>query len=76
MINFGSIGGRRCVSFRVSEDGLVFRRGWRDVAEFMGLKEAVKMGVAITARESFRRFKIARKAWAKRRIGKQLLLSL
>ena len=75
IINFGQIGGRRAVTFKVSNDGLVVRKGWQDVAQFVGSADALEMGIAIPARESFRRWKISRKAWKTRRAS-QLLLPL
>lgn len=68
--NFGAIGGRRIVTFKVSSDGSVqpawFRRSrFRDY-----LPE-----VWITGHEAFRRWKVARKAWRSRK-RRQLELGL
>lgn len=55
-INFGRIGLRRIISFHVTSDGEVLRSGFPAAEPFL-----------IPAREHFRRWKIARKAWATRR---------
>lgn len=74
-INFGSIGRRRCITFKVSEDGYVMpaklRRDWTNSA--LDYSFLADMGELITARESFRRWKISRKAWNTRRGNKQQL---
>lgn len=77
-INVGAINGRRTVTFKVTNDGIVFRRGWTLAdAEFLGgLRELQEHGAVIPAREAFRRWKVARKAWQTRRRAKQLLLKL
>lgn len=72
-VKFGSIRGNRCVSFKDHEVGTVPCAGWRDVGQFLTASDLRHMGKAITARESFRRWKIARKAWNTRRGNKQQL---
>jgi hypothetical protein len=67
-INIGAILGRRCVSFRVSEDGHVLPKKFAHLT----IEEAPRY--LITARESFRRWKIARKAWQTRKNRNQLQL--
>lgn len=78
--NFGSIHGRRIVSFKVSNDGMVlpakFRRGgWSDL-EGEGVAFLKDVGELISAHESFRRWKAGRKAWRTRRNTHQLSLPL
>jgi hypothetical protein len=68
-INFGAIRGRRCVTFRVSEDGHVLPKKFVHLAE-----EEIDRTLFITARESFRRWKVARKAWQTRKNRNQLQL--
>lgn len=58
--NFGSINGRRIVTFKVSYDGMCI---------------PVSGGKPISGLESFKRWKIARKAWRTRK-SKQLTLPL
>ncbi len=66
-INFGSINRRRCVTFKVTEDGKVLPK------KFMHIPvEEAPDSIFITARESFLRWKIARKAWRIRRYRNQL----
>jgi hypothetical protein len=76
IINFGKIGGRRAVTFHVSNDGKVvpakFRKGEWDCAETLSVLD--EMGELISAHESFRRWKIARKAWHTRKFRNQLSL--
>jgi len=77
-INFGSIGGRRCVSFKVTNDGLVVPSslrlvGWDYPEAVSVLYDRRKL---ISGHEAFRRWKTARKAWRTRKRGKQLLLNL
>lgn len=67
-INFGKINGRRCVSFAVSEDGRVPRSGREDY-------DGEYPQEWIPARESFRRWKIARKAWRSRKNKAQTTLT-
>lgn len=79
IINFGSIGRRRCVTFKVTEDGKVIPAKHRNGGLKIGydeeewLAELNSTGELITAHESFRRWKAARKAWNTRRGNKQQL---
>lgn len=75
--NFGAIGGRRCVSFKVTNDGMVIPAKYRnrDWDESDAISELHEMGELITAHESFRRWKTARAAWRTRK-AKQLTLPL
>lgn len=76
-INVGAINGRRTVTFKVTHDGMVFRRGWHpEYGQFLGVDALLKLGAVIPAHEAFRRWKIGRKAWQTRRRAKQLLLKL
>lgn len=74
--NFGAINGRRVVTFKVSEDGIVPVAGWRHFGQFLSGAELREMGKGITAHESFRRWKVARKAWHTRKWKNQLSLPL
>lgn len=77
VINIGAINGRRTVTFKVTNDGMVVRALFKDLMEAgFEMDHLREIGAIIPARESFRRWKVARKAWATRRIGKQLLLKL
>lgn len=70
-INFGRISGRRIISFRVSDDGMV----WPAKCRSRDMQTEVDCDAEmITARESFRRWKIARKAWRTRKERGQLRL--
>lgn len=76
-INIGAINGRRTVTFKVTKDGMVVRALFKDLMEAgFEMDHLREIGAIIPARESFRRWKVARKAWTTRRIGKQLLLKL
>lgn len=80
--NFGAINGRRVVTFKVSTDGKVVpakhRGGGREIGYDDGewLSELDSLGELITAHESFRRWKISRKAWHTRKWKNQLSLPL
>lgn len=69
--NFGAINGRRVMTFKVSHDGLVIPKKW-DTIDAPLLDELHDRGELITAHESFRRWKIARKAWHTRRWRHQM----
>jgi hypothetical protein len=71
--NFGAINGRRIMTFKVTVDGMVLPSRWRGYERKM--HNVHDEHFWITARESFRRWKIARKAWASRR-RKQLALPI
>lgn len=75
--NFGAIHGRRCITFKVTGDGLVVPAKFRnhDWDESDAISELGATGELITAHESFKRWKASRKAWKTRR-ARQLLLSL
>lgn len=73
--NFEKINGRRIMTFKVSNDGLVLPERYRRPVEdgVLELGELLRE-FGISARESFRRWKIARKAWATRRKQQELPL--
>lgn len=75
-INFGAIHGRRVVTFKVSNDGMVLSAKLRRRVEQNEFLVLSGTDPDITSREAFRRWKIARKAWRTRKHGKQLSLPL
>lgn len=72
-INFGMIGNRRCVTFKVTNDGKVLPSRFKR-EDVWNWGDSLKP-FWITSHEAFRRWKIARKAW-KTRKSKQLTLPL
>lgn len=72
--NFGKINGRRVMTFKVTGDGMVLRSGFTD-DDVWDWGESSRI-FFIPARESFRRWKIARKAWHSRKWKNQIPLPL
>lgn len=73
-INFGKIGNRRIMTFKVTNDGMVLpsRFTLQDVSDW---GESLNP-FWITSHEAFRRWKIARKAWHSRKWRNQIRLPL
>lgn len=78
LTNFGAINGQRVITFaKTADHSKVIPAKYRRMKdEDGGIYELNKAGLLITAREAFRRWKAARKAWSKRKWGKQLPLPL
>lgn len=72
--NFGKINGRRIMSFHVSDDGRVMPARFRGMED--GFEACCFWNAWIPAREHFRRWKIARKAWKTRKFKNQLSLGI
>lgn len=72
--NFGQINGRRILTFAVTDDGIVLPSRYRGMET--KLHNVIDEPLWIPARESFRRWKIARKAWNTRKFKNQLYLGL
>ncbi len=72
--NFGQINGRRVMTFKVTNDGRVMPARFRRMED--GARACTFWDMWISARESFRRWKIARKAWQTRKHKNQLSLGL